>query len=139
MKWIDDLLEIKVEAEGLIYELIESTRPDPPLDNRMTSTQVVMSSMGWGVSGVSGVSGTLIPWGRNFEDAVFRGSESIPKDIFDKRVEEFRKKYPEDFSSIEKMEKIVYGDTLNDETELIKEEVKPDGGIFRMFKSREKK
>lgn len=142
MKWIDDLLQVKEEVKGLVYEFIESVRPDPPIDNRMISSYAVVSCVGWGFSGVKGVSGSIgiqgVAWDRNFEDAVFRGSESIPKDLFDKRVEEFRKKYPEDFSSIEKMEKIVYGDSLLDKVELIKKEVKSDGGIFRMFKSKER-
>lgn len=109
MSWINNLLQTTEDLKGLYFEVVESFRPEPRIDSRMTSTMMMTSCMMTGFRGVPGINGELIPWDRNMEDAVFRGQESVPTDIFHKRVEEFRKKYPEDFSPIQKMSKLVYG------------------------------
>jgi hypothetical protein len=45
-------------------------------------------------------------------DFVFRGRESVPIGIAEKRIEKWRKKHPEDFACLEKMKEVVYPEGL---------------------------
>ena len=98
-KFLEDSREVAEEVVGLIKEVIEPIHP--PFDpSRQFATCMMMtcSMVGFPPS----IRGEL-------EDHVFRGQESVPQELFDKRVEEFRKKHPATFTPIEDMHEKVYG------------------------------
>lgn len=140
VNWIDTALETAKDITGLVAEVRESMRPVP---------QGLRGPAG--VQGPTGVQGWFDPrtmmdstmMGSSFSfpgslpgdmhDHVFRGAESVPTEIFHKRVEEFRKKHPDTMEPLEKMHKIVYGTTEWQEGKVkVKKTVKKteDGGMF---------
>lgn len=100
VKFLQDSRDVAADVVGLIKEVIEPIHP--PFDPRtqFATCMVMTSSVGFGWD--PGIRADL-------EDHVFRGQESVPQELFNKRVEEFRKKHPATFTPIEDMHEKVYG------------------------------
>ena len=98
-EFLEDSKEVAAEIVGLIKEVVEPIHPPFDPSRQFATCMMVTCSM---VPFPPSIRGEL-------EDHVFRGQESVPQELYNKRVEEFRKKHPDTFKPIEDMHEKVYG------------------------------
>lgn len=132
--FLSDARERAEEVVGLIQEIVEPVHPPFDPSRQMATCMMIGSSMsflsGWSSSQQRTVFGRPVT-DADLELAIFRGQESIPTELFHKRVEEFRKKHPSTEEPLALMHEKVYGTRVWEENGEKVEETVDENGLFR--------